>query len=103
MYIFGVKLAATPKSHLLRVLGMAFALAIGIGTTIGVGILSTPGDIEALLPSPLLFMAIWIFGAINALLGATVFSELGTLMPRAGGPYVFARRALGDYAGFFVG
>lgn len=103
MYNFGVKLAATPKGHLLRVLGMAFALAIGIGTTIGGGILRTPGDIAALLPSPLLFMAIWIFGAINALLGATVFSELGTLMPRAGGPYVFARRALGDYAGFFVG
>lgn len=95
--------ADAPKGHLLRVLGMAFGLAIGIGTTIGGGILRTPGDIAALLPSPLLFMAVWVFGAINALLGATVFSELGAMMPRAGGPYVFARRALGDYAGFFVG
>ncbi|OYV67477.1 MAG: hypothetical protein B7Z72_09590, partial [Gemmatimonadetes bacterium 21-71-4] len=84
-------------------LGMAFALAIGIGTTIGGGILRTPGDIAALLPSAWLFMAVWVFGAVNALLGATVFSELGAMMPRTGGPYVFARRALGDYAGFFVG
>ncbi|MHB8405354.1 MAG: APC family permease [Gammaproteobacteria bacterium] len=91
------------NDHLLRVLGMAFALAIGIGTTIGGGILRTPGDIAALLPSTWLFMAVWVFGAINALLGATVFSELGAMMPRAGGPYVFARQALGDYAGFFVG
>jgi len=92
-----------PKGHLLRVLGMAFGLAIGIGTTIGGGILRTPGDIAALLPSAWLFMAVWVFGALNALLGATVFSELGAMIPRAGGPYVFARRALGDYAGFFVG
>lgn len=48
-------------------------------------------------------MGIWVFGACNALLGATVFSELGAMIPCAGGPYVFARRALGDYAGFFVG
>ena len=93
----------THKRHLLRVLGITFGLAIGIGTTIGGGILRTPGDIAALLPTPLLFMSVWVFGAFNALLGATVFSELGAMMPRAGGPYVFARRALGDYAGFFVG
>lgn len=37
--------------HLLRVLGVAFGLAIGIGTTIGGGILRTPGDIAALLPN----------------------------------------------------
>ncbi len=95
--------ADAPKGHLLRVLGMAFGLAIGIGTTIGGGILRTPGDIAELLPTPLLFMSVWVFGALNALLGATVFSELGAMLPRAGGPYVFARRALGDYAGFFVG
>ena len=54
--------ADAPKDHLLRVLGMAFALAIGIGTTIGGGILRTPGDIAALLPSAWLFMAVWVFG-----------------------------------------
>jgi len=61
------------RGHLLRVLGVAFGLAIGIGTTIGGGILRTPGDIAALLPNAWLFMGIWVFGAFNALLGATVF------------------------------
>ncbi|HET6545546.1 MAG TPA: APC family permease [Rhodanobacteraceae bacterium] len=65
--------------------------------------LHSPGDIAALLPTATLFMAVWVFGGINSLLGATVYSELGTMMPQAGGPYVFARRALGGYAGFFVG
>jgi len=82
---------------------MAFALAVGIGTTMGGGILYAPGKIAALLPNAWLYMAVWIFGAVNALLGATVFAELGAMIPLSGGPYPIARRALGDYAGFFVG
>ncbi len=88
---------------LLRVLGKVFAVSIVIGTTIGGGILYTPGKIAALLPNAWLYMAMWVFGGINALLGATVFAELGAMIPLSGGPYPFARRALGDYAGFFVG
>ncbi|HEY9450746.1 MAG TPA: APC family permease, partial [Gemmatimonadaceae bacterium] len=45
----------------------------------------------------------WVFGGINALLGANIFSELGAMMPRAGGPFVYARRAFGDGIAFFVG
>jgi basic amino acid/polyamine antiporter, APA family len=82
---------------------MAFALAVGIGTTMGGGILYAPGKIAALLPNPWLYMGVWVFGAINALLGATIFAELGAMIPLSGGPYPIARRALGDYAGFFVG
>lgn len=96
-------LAGVTKGHLLRVFGMAFALAIVIGTTIGSGILRTPGDIAALLPSVPWIFAVWVLGGINALLGATAYAELGAMIPCAGGPYVFARRALGDFAGFFVG
>jgi APA family basic amino acid/polyamine antiporter len=69
----------------------------------GGGILYTPGRIVALLPNAWLYMAVWVFGGLSALLGATVFAELGAMIPLSGGPYPFARRALGDYAGFFVG
>jgi APA family basic amino acid/polyamine antiporter len=48
-------------------------------------------------------MGVWVFGGLNSLLGATVFAELGAMIPLSGGPYPFARRALGDFAGFFVG
>jgi amino acid transporter len=82
------------RGRLLRVLGMAFALAVGIGTTMGGGILYTPGNIAALLPNTWLYMAVWVFGGVNALLGATVFSELGAMIPLSGGPYPFARRAI---------
>jgi basic amino acid/polyamine antiporter, APA family len=88
---------------LLRVLGKVFALAVAIGTTMGGGVFYAPGKIAASLPSAWLYMAVWVFGGISALLGATVFAELGAMIPLSGGPYPFARRALGDYAGFFVG
>ncbi len=88
---------------LLRVLGSAFALAIAIGATIGGGILHTPGDVARQLPDVTLFLAVWVFGAVNALLGATAYAELGTMIPRSGGIYTFAQRAMGDGVGFFVG
>jgi basic amino acid/polyamine antiporter, APA family len=74
-----------------------------VGATIGGGILGTPGGVAAALPTTALFMGAWIFGGINALLGATIYSELGAMMPRSGGFYVFAHRAFGDGVGFFVG
>ena len=88
---------------LLRILGLSFGLAVTVGNSIGAGILRTPGDIASLLPSPALFIGIWIVGALYALLGANAVAELGTMLPRSGGQYIFARHAFGDYPGFFVG
>jgi APA family basic amino acid/polyamine antiporter len=96
-------MAVNRPQPLLRILGLSFGLAVTIGNTIGGGILRTPGDIAALLPNPWLFVGIWIVGGVYALLGANALSELGTMLPRSGGQYVFARHAFGDYPGFVVG
>src|ERR1051325_4376900 len=89
--------------HLLRVLGVGFGLAVIIGNTIGAGIFKTPGTIAAQLPSPTPFLLVWVGAGIYALLGAISLAELGTMIPCSGGQYVFARYALGEYAGFVVG
>src|SRR6476619_2746296 len=89
--------------HLLRVLGVGFGLAVIIGNTIGAGIFRGPGTIAEQLPSPVPFLLVWLAGGIYALLGAISLAELGTMLPRSGGQYVFARYALGEYAGFIVG
>lgn len=90
-------------AQLLRVMGVAFGIAVGIGSVIGAGILRSPGEIAAQLPNPWLFIAVWIAGGAYALLGANSMAELGTMLPRSGGQYVYARHALGPYAGFVVG
>jgi len=93
---------AAPRG-LQRILGLGFGLAVIIGSTIGVGILRTPGLVAAQVPHAPSIMAIWVVGGLYTLLGAVCFTELGTMMPQAGGYYVYARRAFGTMMGFTVG
>ena len=94
---------AAPRGHLLRVLGVVFGLSVIIGSVIGMGILRTPGEVAAQLPDARLFLGAWLLGGLYALLGTISVAELGTMIPRSGGFYVFARRALGEYPGFVIG
>jgi APA family basic amino acid/polyamine antiporter len=91
------------RGRLLRILGVGFGLAVAIGDTIAAGIVRTPGEIAARLPNAWLFLGVWVVGGLYALLGAFQLAELGAIIPRSGGQYNFARRALGPYAGFIVG
>ena len=52
------------RGNLLRVLGVGFGLAVTIGGTIGMGILRTPGEVAAQLPTPRLFIGVWILGGV---------------------------------------
>jgi APA family basic amino acid/polyamine antiporter len=93
---------AAPRG-LQRILGLGFGLAVIIGSTIGVGILRTPGLVAAQVPHAPSILWIWIAGGLYTLLGAVCLTELGTMMPIAGGYYVYARRAFGRTMGFAVG
>jgi APA family basic amino acid/polyamine antiporter len=93
----------TPPRQLFTILGIGFGLAVIIGNTIGAGIFRTPGVIAAGIHSFWPYISTWILGALYAFLGANALAELGTLVPRSGGQYVFVRKGLGDLAGFIVG
>ena len=91
------------KNELKKVLGAGFGIAVMVGGTIGVGILRTPGTIAGMLDNYWLILACWVFGGVYVLLGAGSFAEMATMMPKAGGPYNYVKRAFGDYAGFLTG
>ena len=91
------------RGRLLRVLGVGFGIAVIVGNTIGAGIFRAPGAIAQQVPNAWVFMAVWLAGGLYALLGAIGIAELGAMIPKSGGQYVFARYALGEYAGFIVG
>ena len=95
-------MAAKPGG-LLRILGVAFGLAVIVGSTLGIGILRTPGLVAGQLASPPRILAVWLIGGLYTLIGAVCLTELGTMLPQAGGYYVYARRAFGDTVGFAVG
>ena len=88
---------------LARILGLGFGLAMVFGGTVGGGILRLPGTLAATLGDSRLILVFWIVGGIYALLGAVSVAELAAMLPRAGGFYVYARRAFGSGAGFVVG
>jgi basic amino acid/polyamine antiporter, APA family len=91
------------SGQLRRVLGVGFGLAVSIGGTIGVGILRTPGLVAEQLHVPWAILLLWVAGGIYTMLGASCLTELGLMLPRAGGFYVYVRRAFGNTAGFAVG
>src|SRR5215472_6871497 len=91
------------SGQLRRVLGVSFGLAVSIGGTIGVGILRTPGLVAEQLHVPLAILLLWVLGGMYTMLGASCLTELGLMLPRAGGFYVYVRRAFGNTAGFAVG
>jgi APA family basic amino acid/polyamine antiporter len=91
------------QGRLLRILGVGFGLAMIVGGTVGSGILRTPGEIAGHLGSYGWIVAVWLLGGAYALVCTVSVTELGTMLPFAGGWYVYSRRALGEYSGFVVG
>lgn len=82
-------------NHLIRVLGLAFGLAAVVGSVVGQGILRSPGIVAQSTGSPAVMIGLWVGGAALAMLAALPYAELGSAIPRAGGPIAFAERAFG--------
>lgn len=88
---------------LLRVLGLAFGVAVVVGAVVGTGILRAPGVVAQGVPDPGLILALWALGAAATAVDSMSTVELGAAIPSAGGPYVFAGRAFGPFGGFVCG
>jgi APA family basic amino acid/polyamine antiporter len=87
-----------------RQLGITIAAAIVIANMIGAGVFTSAGYQAAYnFKDPLTMMSTWIVGGVVALSGAAVYAELGSLMPRAGGEYVYLREAYHPAVGFMSG
>jgi len=95
--------SSQPESKLKQKLTLFDMTMIAIGSTIGSGIFLTPSIIAKALPSPKWIILVWIVGGLLSLSGALTFSELGAMMPRAGGVYVYLSRAYGGLVGFLYG
>ena len=76
---------------------------IATGSVIGSGIFLTPATIARALPSPMWILLVWIVGGLLALTGALTFAELGAMMPKAGGVYVYLSETYGKLFGFLYG
>lgn len=89
------------RSGLARNLGLLGLAATGICAMLGAAINVMPFMLLRGLPEigPYVLPA-YVFAAFPAVLAALAYAALGSAMPRAGGSYVYASRALGPWWGF---
>src|SRR4249920_667177 len=92
-------LAGAGRPKLKRSLGLWMATALVIGNMVGSGVFGLPSSLASTGPISLLS---WVFTGAGAILLALVFATLGRAYPRTGGPYAYAHRAFGDFAGFWT-
>ena len=79
------------------------ASCVLVSNIIGGGIFTTTGLMARDLGDPWLILLLWLIGALFALGGAMVYGELGSLLPLAGGDYVYLRQAYGPLVAFLSG
>ena len=90
-------------NYLVRALGPLDATMIVIGSMIGSGIFITSAESARLVGAPGWLLLAWAIAGLMTITGALCCSELATMMPRAGGVYVFLREAYGPSFGFLFG
>ena len=91
------------QSGLVRAIGPIDATMIVIGSMIGSGIFITSAESARLSGAPGWLLLAWAIAGLLTMTGALCCSELATMMPRAGGVYVFFREAYGPAMGFLYG
>ena len=77
--------------------------ALLVGSVIGSGIFVVPSLIAQRVKEPGLVVALWVFSGLLVLCGALTLAELGTMLPRSGGLYVYMREAYGPFWAFLYG
>jgi len=77
--------------------GLTAAIALIVGSIIGVGIFNLPTSLAAYGPITLISMALTTVGALAL---ALLFAALSRRLPADGGPYAYARVAFGNRLGF---
>lgn len=86
-----------------RAMGLVDATAIVIGSMIGSGIFIVSADVAVRLGSPGWLLVTWLLAGFLTVVAAACYGELASMMPHAGGQYVFLREAYGKRIGFLYG
>ncbi len=92
--------APPSQPRLLRVLGLREGIAIHMGVIIGSGIFLVPATIAGHLHAMGPIMLVWVIAGLLTLFGALTMAELSSVLPQAGGPYVYLSRSFGRLWGF---
>jgi len=94
----------TGQPHLFKKsLTLIDSTAIVIGSMIGSGIFIVSADMSRTLGSPGWLLVAWIVTGMLTIAAALSYGELASMMPKAGGQYIYLREAYNPLSGFLYG
>src|SRR3989440_1952259 len=73
------------------------------GSMIGSGIFIVSADIARQVGSPGWLLVVWIITGLLTVMAALSYGELASMMPHAGGMYIYLREAYSPLWGFLYG
>lgn len=84
-------------------LNLIDSTAIVAGSMIGSGIFIVSAEMSRNLGSPGWLLVAWIITGVMTIAAALSYGELASMMPHAGGQYVYLREAFNPFSGFLYG
>lgn len=82
-------------------MGLLSIILLGVNAIIGSGIFLLPNKAYSLVGTSSIF--VFLFDALLVITIALCFAEAAGLFKQNGGPYIYAKKAFGDFVGFEVG
>jgi APA family basic amino acid/polyamine antiporter len=98
--------AASGTKHdrgFVRGLGLFDSTMVVIGVMIGSGIFIVSADMSRLINSPGWMLMAWVLTGVLTIAAALSYGELASMLPHAGGMYIYLREAFSPMWGFLYG
>jgi len=92
--------ATTQVLQLEKQVGLSGSVSLIVGTMTGSGIFASASGVFSQAGSVGLSLIVWLGCAIIAMLGALCYCELGTMIPKSGGEFVYILEAFGGPLAF---